>query len=152
MVDNERSFAREPEWLGTEQPVKIYSALKKGQPVALFATPTAPDGYNGPIQILVGIHIDGTISGVRVLNHKETPGLSDGIDEEKSNWILGFTGRSIQNPSPDRWYLKKDGGAFDQYTGATITQRAIVRATSKFLEYFKSHREQLFTVKSAENE
>jgi electron transport complex protein RnfG len=141
-----------PEWLGTEQPVKIYLALKKGQPVALFATPIASDGYNGPIQILVGILTDGTISGVRVLDHKETPGFSDVIDEKKSNWIMGFTGRSIKNPSPDRWSLKKDGGAFDQYTGATITQRAIVRATSKLLEYVKSHSEQLFTVNSTEHE
>jgi electron transport complex protein RnfG len=133
-----------PEWLGTDRPVTVYRARKNGQPVALFATPTAPDGYSGPIQLLVGVYADGTVAGVRVLAHKETPGLGDGIDEKRSPWILAFAGKSLDNPRPDGWKVKKDGGAFDQFTGATITPRAVVKATRKFLEYVQTHREQLF--------
>ena len=133
-----------PEWLGTDQPVKVYRARKDGQPVALFATPYAPDGYSGPIQLLIGVYADGTLAGARVLAHKETPGLGDGIEERRSPWILVFTGKSLGNPDPARWKVKKDGGAFDQFTGATITPRAVVKATRKFLEYVQTHQAQLF--------
>jgi electron transport complex protein RnfG len=133
-----------PEWLGTDQPVTIYRARKQGQPVALFATPTAPDGYAGPIQLLIGVYVDGTLAGVRVLEHKETPGLGDGIEERRSPWILGFTGKSLTNPPPKQWKVKRDGGAFDQLTGATITPRAVVKAVHKFLEYVRDHQEKLF--------
>jgi len=133
-----------PEWLGTQEPVTVYRARKHGQPVALFATPVAPDGYSGPIQLLIGVRADGALAGVRVLSHKETPGLGDGIDEKRSPWILAFTGKSLSDPGPDGWKVKKDGGAFDQFTGATITPRAVVKATHKFLEYVQTHREQLF--------
>lgn len=135
-----------PEWLGTDEPVAVYRARKNGQPVALFATPTAPDGYSGPIQLLVGVYADGALAGVRVLAHKETPGLGDGIDEKRSPWILAFAGKSLENPRPDAWKVKKDGGVFDQFTGATITPRAVVKATRKFLDYVRMHREQLFAV------
>ena len=133
-----------PEWLGTDQSVTVYRARKSGQPVALFATPTAPDGYSGPIQLLIGVYADGTLAGVRVLAHKETPGLDDGIDEKRSPWILGFADKSLHNPRLEGWKVKKDGGAFDQFTGATITPRAVVKATRKFLEYVQTHRELLF--------
>ena len=132
------------EWLGTDQPVTVYRARKNGQPVALFATPYAPDGYSGPIQLLIGVYADGTLAGVRVLAHKETPGLGDGIDEKRSPWILAFTGKSLENPPLERWKVKKDGGAFDQFTGATVTPRAIVKATRTFLEYVQTHRDALF--------
>ena len=81
---------------------------------------------------------------MRVLAHKETPGLGDGIDEKRSPWILAFTGKSLENPPLELWKVKKDGGAFDQFTGATVTPRAIVKATRQFLEYVKNHREALF--------
>ena len=132
------------EWLGTDQPVTVYRARKNGQPVALFATPYAPDGYSGPIQLLIGVYADGTLAGVRVLAHKETPGLGDGIDEKRSPWILAFAGKSLENPPLERWKVKKDGGAFDQFTGATVTPRAIVKATRTFLEYVQTHRDALF--------
>lgn len=132
------------EWLGTDRPVTVYRARKNGQPVALFATPAAPDGYSGPIRLLIGVYADGTLAGVRVLAHKETPGLGDGIDEKRSPWILAFAGKSLANPRLDGWKVKKDGGAFDQFTGATITPRAVVKATRKFLEYVQTRREQLF--------
>lgn len=143
-VTEDRIEVVAPDWLGTDQPVTVYRARKNGQPVALFATPIAPDGYSGPIQLLVGVYADGTLAGARVLAHKETPGLGDGIDEKRSPWILAFAGKSLENPRPDDWKVKKDGGAFDQFTGATVTPRAVVKATRKFLEYVQTHREQLF--------
>ena len=143
-VTEDRIEVVAPAWLGTDQPVTVYRARKNGQPVALFATPVAPDGYSGPIQLLVGVYADGTLAGARVLAHKETPGLGDGIDEKRSPWILAFAGKSLENPRPDGWKVKKDGGAFDQFTGATVTPRAVVKATRKFLEYVQTHREQLF--------
>lgn len=133
-----------PEWLGTDQPVTVYRARKNGQPVALFATPYAPDGYSGPIQLLIGVYADGTLAGVRVLAHKETPGLGDAIEEKRSPWILNFAGKSMGNPPLERWKVKKDGGVFDQFTGATITPRAVVKATGRFLEYVQMNREALF--------
>ena len=133
-----------PEWLGTDQPVTVYRARKDGQPVALFATPYAPDGYSGPIQLLIGVYADGALAGARVLAHKETPGLGDSIEARRSPWILAFAGKSLANPEPERWKVKKDGGAFDQFTGATITPRAVVKATRKFLEYVQTHQAQLF--------
>lgn len=132
-----------PEWLGTDQPVTVYRARKSGQPVALFATPVAPDGYSGPIQLLVGVYADGTLAGVRVLAHKETPGLGDAIDEKRAPWIFGFAGKSLSNPGLDGWRVKKDGGSFDQFTGATITPRG-GQATRRFLEYVRDHRDALF--------
>ena len=133
-----------PEWLGTDQPVTVYRARNNGLPVALFATPYAPDGYSGPIQLLIGVYADGTLAGVRVLGHKETPGLGDGIDEKRSPWILVFAGKSLGNPKLERWKVKKDGGVFDQFTGATVTPRAVVKATRRFLEYVQTHQEALF--------
>jgi len=143
-VTEDRIEVVAPAWLGTDQPVTVYRARKNGQPVALFATPVAPDGYSGPIQLLVGVYADGTLAGARVLAHKETPGLGDGIDEKRSPWILAFAGKSLENPRPDGWKVKKDGGAFDQFTGATVTPRAVVKATRKFLEYAQTHQAQLF--------
>ncbi|MER2602394.1 MAG: electron transport complex subunit RsxG [Candidatus Competibacter phosphatis] len=133
-----------PEWLGTDQPVAIYRARKNGQPVALFATPVAPDGYSGPIQLLIGAYADGTLAGVRVLAHKETPGLGDALEERRSPWVLAFAGKSLTDPSLEKWKVKRDGGVFDQFTGATITPRAVVKATRRFLEYFQNHQESLF--------
>lgn len=143
-VTEDRIEVVDPEWLGTDQPVTVYRARRNGQPVALFATPVAPDGYSGPIQLLVGVYADGALAGVRVLAHKETPGLGDGIEEKRSPWILAFAGKSLDSPQSERWKVKKDGGVFDQFTGATITPRAVVKATRKFLEYVRTHREQLF--------
>jgi electron transport complex protein RnfG len=133
-----------PEALGTSQPVPFYRARRQGQPVALFATPVAPDGYSGPIRLLIGVYADGTVAGVRVLEHKETPGLGDGIEEKRSYWILRFSGKSLTNPAPERWKVKKEGGVFDQFTGATITPLAVIKATRKFLEYVQMHHEALF--------
>ncbi|MCB1776242.1 MAG: electron transport complex subunit RsxG [Candidatus Competibacteraceae bacterium] len=143
-VTEDRIEVVAPEWLGTDQPVAVYRARQAGQPVALFATPTAPDGYAGPIQLLIGVYVDGTLAGVRVLEHKETPGLGDGIEARRSPWILTFAGKSLTNPHEKQWKVKRDNGAFDQLTGATITPRAVVKAVHKFLEYVRDHQEKLF--------
>lgn len=125
--------------------VTVYRARKSGRPVAAVFTPVvAPDGYSGPIKLLVAIHYDGTLAGVRVIAHRETPGLGDPIDETRSGWILKFSGRSLTSPEPKQWKVKKDGGIFDQFTGATITPRAVVKAVYNCLNYFTSHRDEVF--------
>jgi electron transport complex protein RnfG len=131
--------------LGTDEPVMVYRARKDGEPVALVIAAIAPDGYSGSIRLLVGINISGTLSGVRVVAHRETPGLGDAIDEGRSDWIHIFTGASLEKPPLARWKVKKDGGDFDQLTGATITPRAIVQAVRDALIYYRQHRESLFT-------
>ena len=95
-------------------------------------------------KLLVGIHQDGRVAGVRVVKHNETPGLGDAIEVRKSDWILGFDGKSLLNPIAEAWKVKRDGGEFDQITGATITPRAIVKTVKNTLDYFQANRENLF--------
>lgn len=130
--------------LGTSQPVTVYRAREAGEPVAAVIASIAPDGYGGGIRLLVGIRYDGTLTGVRVIGHKETPGLGDAIEAERSDWILGFSGRSLSNPDTSRWKVRKDGGVFDQFTGATITPRAVVQAVYNTLRYHEKHRDALY--------
>lgn len=129
--------------LGTQREREAYVALDKGEPVAVIMPVIAPDGYNGRIEMLVGINRDGTIAGVRAITHKETPGLGDKINTNVSHWILGFNGKSLNNPSPSEWAVRKDGGDFDQFTGATITPRAVVAAVYRALEYFRENKQYL---------
>jgi electron transport complex protein RnfG len=123
-------------------PVKVYRARKGGQVRGVIYQVTGK-GYAGPIAIVMGVDRDGTILGVRVTKHSETPGLGDKIDAAKSDWILGFDGRSLAEPQPARWAVKKDGGEFDQFTGATITPRAVVKAVKQGLAFFATHRAEL---------
>ena len=132
------------ELLGSSEPLLAYRARRGDEPVAVILNVVAPAGYSGPIRLVVGIGIDGTLTGVRVVAHRETPGLGDGIEAERSDWILGFGGRSLNDPPESRWGVKKDGGEFDQFTGATVTPRAIVKAVRNALVYFSAHRERLF--------
>lgn len=133
-----------PALLGSKDPVNIYRARMGGQPVAAVISSIAPDGYSGNIKLLVGIRYDGTLAGVRVVSHRETPGLGDGIEVERSDWILDFNGRSLSNPQESGWKVQKDGGQFDQFTGATVTPRAIVKAVYNTLHYYQKHREALY--------
>ena len=126
------------------QQVTAYRARKLGNPVAVILRFSATNGYNGNIGLLAGIRADGRLTGVRVTTHKETPGLGDGIEAEKSDWVLAFNDRSLQNPDQQGWAVRRDGGAFDQFTGATITPRAIVEAVHAALEFFSTNRELLF--------
>ena len=130
--------------LGTDEPVTVYRARKDGKPVSLVIETIAPDGYSGSIRLLVGINIDGSLSGVRVVGHRETPGLGDAIDETRSDWIHVFDGKSLHNPEAAGWAVRKDGGSFDQLTGATITPRAVVKAVRNALLYYRQHQETLF--------
>jgi Na+-translocating ferredoxin:NAD+ oxidoreductase subunit G len=139
-----------PKLLGVKDAVTVYRARKDGKPVAAALTVVAPDGYNGDIKLLVGIRYDGALSGVRAIAESETPGLGDNIETDRSDWILNFTGKSLSNPDAKGWAVKKDGGTFDQFTGATITPRAVVKAVHRALLYFKDHRDALFAVKGAE--
>lgn len=130
--------------LGTEAPTEVYRARLDDEPVAAILTVVAPDGYSGQIKMLVGIYHTGKLAGVRVISHKETPGLGDKIDENKSDWILQFEGLSLSEPATAKWKVKKDGGAFDQFTGATITPRAVVDAVKAALIYFRDEKKALF--------
>lgn len=130
--------------LGSRGPMTVYLASKGGAPQGAVLTAVAPDGYSGPIRLLVGVRYDGTLSGVRVVSHRETPGLGDRIDIRRSDWVLGFNERAIGNPPMKRWAVKRDGGDFDQFTGATITPRAVVAAVRRALVYFNKHKDALF--------
>ena len=132
--------------LGGNLPRRIYRARKSGLPIAAVISTAANDGYNTskPIQLLVGINIDGTLANVRVVHHGETPGLGDGIKLDTSDWILSFNGKSLHSHSQKQWNVKKDGGDFDEFTGATITPRAVVRAVHKTLLYFKKNQNMIF--------
>jgi len=136
------------EALATTMPQKVYRARINGTPVSAAITTIAPDGYNGNIELLVAINIDGTVSGVRTLKHQETPGLGDKIELRKSSWIQSFTGKKLANENDSRWQVKKDGGMFDQFTGATITPRAVVKAVRNTVNYFNSHQNELFSSSS----
>ncbi|MFT0631071.1 electron transport complex subunit RsxG [Ectopseudomonas chengduensis] len=141
LLDN-RIELNAPE-LGHRSPQSAYLALKDDQPSALILPVTAPDGYSGAIHLLVGIFADGRLAGVRVLGHKETPGLGDKIELAKSDWVRSFEGKSLSDPGEDGWAVKKDRGEFDQFAGATITPRAVVKAVHGALRYFDKHRAQL---------
>jgi electron transport complex protein RnfG len=124
----------------------IYRAYLAGVPVAALFAVTARGGYAGPIRVLVGIDAGGVITGVRILEHRETPGLGDGIDESRSDWVYQFDGRSMGDPPAAAWQLEVDGGEFDQLTGASVTPRAVIKAVRETLIYFVDHREEIFSM------
>lgn len=131
--------------LHLEQPETVFRARKNGLPIAVIFPVIAPDGYSGKIRLLVAINTKGELAGVRVLAHKETPGLGDAIDIDKSSWILDFNDKSLLSPTDDGWHVKKDNGVFDQFTGATITPRAVVKAIHNALLYYQLHQQTLFS-------
>jgi electron transport complex protein RnfG len=130
--------------LGTEQQSLVYRARYQGEPVAAIFNSIAPNGYSGKIHLLVGVYYDGRIAGVRAVKHSETPGLGDGIEIQKSPWILDFDGKSLDNPSSALWFVKRDKGVFDQFTGATITPRAVVQAVKNTLRYYEQNSDIIF--------
>ncbi|MCQ4313197.1 electron transport complex subunit RsxG [Pseudomonas stutzeri] len=141
LLDN--SVAVHDPLLGTKGPLPAYVAIKNGKPSAVILQAIAPDGYSGAIHLLVGVHTDGRVAGVRVVGHRETPGLGDKIELAKSSWIRSFENRSLGNPDESDWAVKKDGGDFDQFAGATITPRAVVGAVHRALKYFDAHKAEL---------
>ena len=130
--------------LGSNKSINVYRARKNNKSVAVIINSVAPDGYSGNIELLVAINVNGTLAGVRVVHHKETPGLGDAIEENRSDWITKFKQRSLTNPDKKGWAVKRDGGEFDQFTGATITPRAIVKAVYNTLLYYKENRDSLY--------
>lgn len=133
----------DPERTGEAATVLARRARRGGSVVAVVMEVAAPHGYSGPIRLLVGIAPDGHVISTRVLQHKETPGLGDFIEARKSDWLARFTGKSLQSPPPAGWRVRKDGGEFDQYTGATVTSRATVAAIAHSLALFGQHRDEL---------
>lgn len=114
-------------------------ARQQGDLVGFIIPVTATDGYSGDINLLVGTNPSGELLGVRVTGHHETPGLGDRIETKKSDWVYQFNGRSLANTADKQWNVKKNGGEFDQFTGATITPRAVVKAVHKTLMYVREH-------------
>ncbi|MEN8178197.1 MAG: electron transport complex subunit RsxG [Pseudomonadota bacterium] len=139
-----------PELLGADE-TTVYRGRMMNQPIAAVLTPVVPDGYSGPIKLLVAVRYDGTLGGVRVISHKETPGLGDKVEESRSDWIYGFAGKSLKNPSVAQWKVKRDGGIFDQFTGATITPRSIVKAIKNTLLYVRDNRDALYDRKTTDS-
>ncbi|WP_322003121.1 electron transport complex subunit RsxG [Marinobacter alexandrii] len=127
--------------LATDGEMTAWVARENGEPAGLILPIVAPDGYSGNIRLLVGVDLQGTVLGVRVTSHKETPGLGDRIELKKSDWITSFNGRALGEPPLRGWTVKKNGGVFDQFTGATITPRAVVNAVKEALVYFRLNQE-----------
>ncbi len=130
--------------LGTSQAMPAYIARQQKKAVAVAITAIAPDGYRGPLTLLIGVDKDERVLGLRVLEHEETPGLGDAFENREPHWLDAFKGKSLQSPEQSKWSVRKDGGDFDQFTGATVTPRAIVKAARNALEYVHSHHDQLF--------
>ncbi|HEY5622114.1 MAG TPA: electron transport complex subunit RsxG [Gammaproteobacteria bacterium] len=151
VYDNDLAASRitviDTELLGSSAPIDVFVARRNGAPVAALFASVAPRGYNGPIRLLVGIATDGHVTGVRVTDHNETPGLGDSIELGRSNWILGFDGRTLTSPTPAGWAVVPDGGVFDSITGATVTPRAVVKSVRDTLTYFDRDRDAIFSAR-----
>ena len=130
--------------LGGQELLDIYTAFTHGSPVAAVLEILAPDGYSGNIRILLGLLYSGVVVAARVIEHKETPGLGDGIEYRKSDWIAQFDGRSMTGDEPATWQLKNAGGDYDALTGATITSRAVLQAIHRAVQWYDSNRSQVF--------
>ncbi len=122
----------------------IYRVYLDDKPAAALFVVSARDGYSGAIRLLVGIDAQGAVTGIHVLEHRETPGLGDLVESGKSDWALQFRGRSLGNPIAAGWAIRRDGGEFDQLTGASVTPRAIVKAVRETLEYFNANNAEIF--------
>ena len=144
LVDDAFTIDAETPLLGIREARQGYRARLNGDVIGVILPTTARDGYSGDIRALVGIRRDGTVAGIRVVAHRETPGLGDKVDIRKSDWVTDFNHRSLADPALPGWNVKKDGGVFDQFTGATVTPRAVILATRRALEYANLHTATLF--------
>lgn len=131
-----------PAWLGSEA-TTVYRARRDGEASALVFEAVAPDGYGGPIRLLLAVDADGVVLGVRVTAHRETPGLGDDIEAGRSDWITRFRGRALGDPPDAGWAVRRDGGEFDQFAGATVTPRAVVRAVHRALQFVARHGDEI---------
>jgi len=130
----------------------VYRLFAAGEPVAALFAVTARDGFSGPIRILLGVDVSGSVTGVRILQHRETPGLGDKIESARSDWVFQFDGRSIGDPVVAAWAITGDGGEFDQLTGASVTPRAVLKAIRDTLLYFDAHRDEIFLAAVSEDD
>ena len=144
IVDDGFELVADTPLLGIREARQGYRVRQNDRVIGVILPATARDGYSGDIRALVGVRDDGTVAGVRVVAHRETPGLGDKVDLRKSDWILGFDNRSLSDPDLSGWNVEKDGGVFDQFTGATVTPRAVILATRRALEYARLNAETLF--------
>ena len=138
--------------LGTDEETLAYRARKGSQPVALVFEAVAPDGYSGKIRLILAVNFDGSIAGVRVTQHKETPGLGDYVEPKKDKnkerpWITQFNGHAYASTTDKEWKVKKDGGHFDSVAGATVTPRAVIKAVRKATKYVAENQAQLYASK-----
>ncbi|MFL0811529.1 MAG: electron transport complex subunit RsxG [Agarilytica sp.] len=138
------------EALGLNEEAQIHIARQDERVIAMVIPSIAPDGYSGDIKLIIGINADETLAGVRVLAHKETPGLGDKVDINKDDWILNFNEKSLNTPAAEHWKVKKDGGEFDQFTGATITPRAVVKRVKQTLEFYSQHKNDILETETLE--
>ena len=151
-IIQDKLLVQPSELLGTDDVTTAYRARLKGEPSAVVLESIAPDGYSGKIWLILAVRANGELAGVRVVAHKETPGLGDYIELPKSPWIKGFDGKSRTVYKDADWKVKKDGGQFDYMAGATITPRAVVKAVNKALIYFGENRDKLFAANEAKKE
>lgn len=132
-------LVRAPHWLGRDEPARIWRGRFGAAPSALALETTAPEGYSGRIELLLGVDADGRVTAARVTRHAETPGLGDPIERERSDWIDAFEGRALDDPALARWTVRREGGEFDQFSGATITPRAVARGLGRTLAFLQRH-------------
>ena len=144
IVDDGFELVADTPLLGIREARHGYRVRQNDRVIGVILPATARDGYSGDIRALVGVRSDGSVAGVRVVAHRETPGLGDKVDLRKSDWIRGFDNRSLSDPDLSGWNVEKDGGVFDQFTGATVTPRAVILATRRALEYARLNAETLF--------
>jgi len=151
-VSESRLVLPPPHGLPGSEAAIIYRVYAGSEPVAALFVVTARDGFAGPIRILLGVDMDGVVTGLRILQHRETPGFGDKIDASKSDWVQQFAGHSLQDPPAARWSIRGDGGDFDQLTGASVTPRAVIKAMRDTLQYFAAHRDEIFAAAATEDD
>ena len=149
-VSESRLVLAPPHELPGSEEALIYRVYANDKPVAALFVVTARDGFSGPIRILVGADMQGVVTGIRILRHRETPGLGDEIEASRSDWVHQFQGRSIGDPSVGDWAIRRDGGSFDQLTGASVTPRAVIKAMRDTLIYFEANRAEIFAAAATE--
>lgn len=151
-VSESRLVIAPPHELPGSEAALIYRVYAADKPVAALFVVTARDGFSGPIRILLGVDYGGVVTGLRILRHKETPGLGDKIEPSRSDWVHQFAGRSLTDPLPDGWAIRRDDGEFDQLTGASVTPRAVIKAMRDTLLYFDAHRDEIFAAAATEED
>ncbi len=129
-----------PSSINNTNRVMAYRARMSGQPVAVGLMSVSTKGYNGNISLLIGLSYEGTLTGVKILQHNETAGFGDQAHQDKTDWLKNFNNAGLAKQK-EQWAIKKDGGEFDQLSGATITSRSIINSVYKILEFYTENRD-----------